>query len=150
MAADLESEETCCHSEERLCGNQWPNQMHQFQQSQVQTSFLLFLDRSKHAGIFPCSLFSILHYGGSQVSYIKTVSLIKMISLALTMTMSGRAEVSRISAGMVDGGLSVALNPGRSAYSLSPGWRYSLRPLAKIFKALSCCQVYLPRARDTG
>ena len=45
----------------------------------------------------------------------------KMISLALTMTMSGQAEVSRISAGIVEGGLSVALNPGRSAYSLSPG-----------------------------
>ena len=64
--------------------------------------------------------------------------------------MSGWAEVSRISAGIVDGGLSVALNPGRSAYSLSPGWRYSLRPLAKVFKALSCCQVYLPFVRDTG
>ena len=50
-----------------------------------------------------------------------TVSSIKMISLALTMTMAGRAEVSRISVGIVDGGLSVALNPGRSAYSLSPG-----------------------------
>ena len=70
-----------------------------------------------------------------------------MISLALTMTMSGQAEVSRVSAGIVDGKLSVAL---RSAYSLSPGRRYSLRPLAKIFKALSCRQVYLPCARDTG
>ena len=66
------------------------------------------------------------------------------------MTMSGRAEVSRISAGMVDGGLSVVFNPGRSAYSLSPGWKNSLRPLAKIFRALSCRQVYLPCARDTG
>ena len=57
------------------------------------------------------------------------LSSIKMISLALTMTMSGRAEVSRISAGIVDGDYhAVALNPGRSAYSLSPGWRYSLRP----------------------
>ena len=40
------------------------------------------------------------------------------------MTMSRWAEVSRISAGMVDRGLSVALNPGRSAYSLPLGWRY--------------------------
>ena len=62
--------------------------------------------------------------------------MIKKILLALTMTMSGGAEMSRISDGMVEGGLSVALNPGRSAYSLSPGWRYSPRPLAKMFKAL--------------
>ena len=66
------------------------------------------------------------------------------------MTMSGRAEVSRILAGMVDWGLSVALNPGKSAYSLSPGWRHYLRPLAKIFNAPSCRQVYLPCVRDTG
>ena len=91
-----------------------------------------------------------------------TVSSIKMISLALTMTMSGWADVSRISAGKVDGGLSVALNPGRSANSLSPGWRHSLRPLARIFKALShslrplarifkalsCRQVYLPCEKE--
>ena len=73
-----------------------------------------------------------------------------MISLALTVIMSGRAEVSRISAGMVVGGTSVALISGRSAYSLSPGWRHFLRPLASIFKALSCHQVYLPYERDTG
>ena len=76
----------------------------------------------------------------------RIVNSIKVISLALTVTMSGWAEVSRISAGMVDGELSVALNP----CSLSPSWRYSLKPLAKIFKALSCHQVYLPCARDTG
>ena len=45
-----------------------------------------------------------------------TVNSIMVIAPALTMTMSGRAEVFRISAGMVDGGLSVVLNPGRSAY----------------------------------
>ena len=95
--------------------------------------FLALFSRGSHAG-----------------ELYETDSLMKVISLALTMTMSGQAEVSRISAGMVDGGLSVALNPGRSAYSLSPGWRYSLRPLAKIFRALSCHQVYLPCARDTG
>ena len=66
------------------------------------------------------------------------------------MTMSGPAEVSRISAGMVVGGTSVALISGRSAYSLSPGWRHFLRQLASIFKALSCRQVYLPCERDTG
>ena len=37
----------------------------------VQISFLLSLDRSKHAGIFPCSLFSILDYGGSRVCYME-------------------------------------------------------------------------------
>ena len=25
MAADLESEENCCRSEERVCGSQWPS-----------------------------------------------------------------------------------------------------------------------------
>ena len=48
VAADLESEGTCCHSEEQVCGSQCPND-------------LLFLDHSKHVGIFPCSLFSSLH-----------------------------------------------------------------------------------------
>ena len=125
--------------------------MRQFQSSQVPILFLLFLNHSKHAGIFLCSLFSILHYGGSQVSYTyRTVSSIRMISLALTMTMSGRAEVSRISAGMVVGGVSVALISGKSAYSLSPGWRDFLRPSANISNALSCRQVYLPCERDTG
>ena len=60
------------------------------------------------------------------------------------MTMSGQTEVSRISAGMAVGGISVALISGSSAYSLSPGWRYFLRPLASILKALSCRLVYVP------
>ena len=79
-----------------------------------------------------------------------TVSSVRMISLALTMTMSGRAKLSRISAGMVVGGTSVVFISGRSTYSLSPGWRHFFRPLASIFKALSCCQVYFPCERDTG
>jgi len=50
-----------------------------------------------------------------------TVSSIRVISPSPTMTMSGWAEVSRISAGMVAGGLSVALISGRYANNLSPG-----------------------------
>ena len=123
VAADLESEETCCRSEERVCGSQWPNAPI----STVTSSDIIpFVSRSLKACWY-ISLLSFLDlaFWRQPGELYGTVSSIRMISLALTMTMSGRAEVSRISAGMVDGGLSVTLNPGRSAYSLSPGWRYS-------------------------
>ena len=142
MAADFESEENCCCSEERVCGSQWPNAPISIVTS---SDIIPFVSRSLKACWY-ISLLSFLNLALWRQSgeLYGTVGSIKMISLALTMTMSGRAEVSRISAGIVDGRLSVALNPGRSAYSLSPGLRYSLRPLAK------CRQVYLPCARDTG
>lgn len=148
VAADLESEGTCCRSEERVCGSQCPNAPISIHTS---SDIIPFVSRSLKACWY-ISLLSFLDLALRRLSgeLYGTVNSIKVIAPALTMTMSGRAEVSRISAGMVDGGLSVVLNPGRSAYSLSPGWRYSLRPLAKIFRALSCRQVYLPCARDTG
>ena len=111
-----------------MCGSQWPNAPI----SMVTSSDIIsFVCRSLKACWY-ISLLSFLNLAlWRQLGELyRTVSLKKMISLALTMTMSGQAEVSRISAGMVDGGLSVALNPGRSAYSLSPGWGYFLRPLA--------------------
>ena len=70
MAADLESEENCCRSKERVCGSQWPSAAIPIVTS---SDIIPFVSRSliKHAGIFPCSLFSILHYGGSQVTYLE-------------------------------------------------------------------------------
>ena len=145
VAADLESEETCCRSKEGVCGSQWPNTPISIV---ISSDIIPFVSRSLKACWY-ISLFSFLDLALWRQSgeLYGTVSSIKTISLALTMTMSGRADVSRISAGMEDGGLSVALNPGRSANSLSPGWRHSLRPLARSFKALSCHQVYLPCER---
>ena len=49
-----------------------------------------------------------------------TVSLTMVIRTVETMAMSGRAEVGRISGGMVLAGLSVALRPCRSQMSLLP------------------------------
>jgi len=65
---------------------------------------------------------------------------------------SGLAVVSRISEGMVEGGLSVALRLGRSAIniSLASGCRMVLMPRARIFRALSCLQVYLSCCREVG
>ena len=103
MAAGLESEETCCRSEERVCGRQWPNApISIFTSSDI----IPFVSRSLKACWY-ISLLSFLDLALWRQSgeLYGTVSSIKMILLALTMTMSGQAEVSRISAGMVDGGL---------------------------------------------
>ena len=116
-----------------MCGSQWPNVPISINTC---SDIIPFVSRSlifKHAGIFLCLSFLDLALKRQSGELYAIVNSIKVISLALTVTMSGWAEVSRISAGMVDGELSVALNPS----SLSPSWRYSLRPLAKIFKALS-------------
>ena len=139
MTADLESEGTCCRSEERVCGSQCPNAPISIVTSSDVIPFA-------YKACWYLSLFSflILALWRQSSELYRTVNSIRMISLVLTMTMSGWAEVSRVSAGMVAGGLSLALKPGRSANNFSPCWRCSLRPLASIFKALSCRQVYLP------
>ena len=82
MAADLESEETCCHSKEGVCGSQWPNfNSYKFRYH----SFCLYIDRSKHAGIIYFLVLVLALWRQSGELY-GTVSSIKMISLALTMT----------------------------------------------------------------
>ena len=150
MAADLESEETCSSNEERVCGSQWPNAPISIVTSSDNIIIPLVFKSLKacwYISLLPFLNLALWRQSGELYG---TVSSIRMISLALTMTKSGRAEVSRISAGMVVGGVSVALISGKSAYSLSPGWRHFLRPSANISNALSCRQVYLPCERDTG
>ena len=57
-------------------------------------------------------------------------------SLGLTNTMSGLADVTRMSGGMVEWGLSLA-RPGRSEYSFSQGSICLPRAKASLFKAQS-------------
>ena len=73
----------------------------------------------------------------------------RVISCCWIITISGLAVVSRISEGMVEGGLSVALRLGKSAISLASGCRMVLMPLTKIFKALLCLQVYLLQSKQS-
>ena len=67
-----------------------------------------------------------------------------VISSALTRTMSGRAEVTRVLSGMVDTGLLLALKPGRSAYRVASLSRCSLMPSTRVMRPQLCRQVYLP------
>ena len=117
VAANLESEENCSRSEEQVCGSQWPNAPI----SIVTSSNLIPLVSKSLKACWYISLLPFLNLALWRQSgeLYGTVSSIRMISLALTVTMSGRAEVSRISARMVVVGISVALISGRSAYSLS-------------------------------
>ena len=78
------------------------------------------------------------------------VSSNRKISLSLITTMSSRAEESRVSVGIVAGELSLDHWFGRSANSLSPDLRCFFSPLASIFRAQSCLQVYLPFFRTSG
>ena len=64
--------------------------------------------------------------------------------------MSGLAEVTRISGGIVAGGLSEALWLGTSAYRLSPGSKWVFMWSTIFWRTLSCCHVYLPWFRATG
>ena len=64
-----------------------------------------------------------------------------LISCCSMITLSGQADVSRISGGMVEGGFSAALRVGRSASTLAS---------ASVFKALSRLHVYLPCNRAVG
>ena len=59
----------------------------------------------------------------------------RITSPGLTNTMSGLADVTRMSGGMVEWGLSLARNPGRSAYSFSPGSICLSRAEVSFFKA---------------
>ena len=110
VAADLESEGTCCRSEERVCGSQCPNAPISIDTS---SDIIPFVSRLLK-GCWYISLLSFLDLALRRLSgeLYGTVNSIKVIAPALTMIMSRRAEVSRISAGMVDWGLSVVLNPG--------------------------------------
>ena len=74
----------------------------------------------------------------------------RITSPGLTNTMSGLADVTRMSGGMVEWGLSLAQNPGRSAYSFSPGSICLSRAEVSFFKAQSCLHVNLPCERATG
>ena len=73
-----------------------------------------------------------------------------VISFALTRTMSGRTEVTRVLSGMMDTGLSLALKPGRTAYRVVSLSRCSLMPCTRVMRAQSCRQVYLPCCSASG
>ena len=73
------------------------------------------------------------------------VSWTKVIVRLVMSTMSGRAVVTRISFGMVEGVLlfSSTLRPGRSANTRASG-SPDLMPSTRTFRALLCLQAYLP------
>ena len=139
VAVDFESEEICCHSAEQVWGSQWPNAP-----ISIVIHFLLFLNCSMHVGISPCSLSSILHYGGSHVSY--TEQLVQFTSWLWLWAGQGVQDFSWD--GILAGGLSVARISGRSAYNLFPCWRPFPRPWA--LRYCHTARVYLPCDRDTG
>ena len=74
----------------------------------------------------------------------------RVICCSSMIIISGRVDVSRISGGMVAGGLSTALRVGRSAKSLTWGCSPFFMPLVNAFRALSCLHVYLPCNRAVG
>lgn len=86
-----------------MCSSQWPNSS---------SNVIPFVSRLLKACWY-ISLFYFLNLALWRQSgeLYGTVSSIHVISLALIMIMSGWTEVSRISAGMVVGGLSVDLSP---------------------------------------
>ena len=89
--------------------------------------------------------------------YSLSMELVSSISVYLsrllstpTKTMSGRAEVTRMSSGMVATGFLIAFILGRSTYRVILSSRCSLMDLTNILRALSCCQVYLPCCSASG
>ena len=79
-----------------------------------------------------------------------TVNSIRIIALALVITISGRAEVPKISAGIVLRGFQQLSSKEGQHKSLSPCCRHFLTRLTRFLRAWSCLQVYLPCARATG
>ena len=56
-----------------------------------------------------------------------TVSFSSLIALSWMMTMFGQAVVGTMDRSTVDGGMSNALWPGRSTYSVEPSGRWDLK-----------------------
>ena len=66
------------------------------------------------------------------------------------MTISGLADVERICGGIVLGGESTALKPGRSTKMTVSGLTFDFNIEDKCFKTESCLQVYLPWFKLAG